>query len=332
MDARTSRYHEVYARWQRDPQGFWGEAAQAIDWIEPPEAGVRSRRGRLRALVRRRRLQHLLERGRPPRRCRAAASRRRSSTIRRSPDRSAPSPTTGCRPRRRCSPASCATSASTRAIASSSTCRWCRRRSIGDARLRAHRRGAFGGVRRLRGERARHPHRRRQAEGDPVRELRPRARPHRQVQAAARRGDRARRPQARRLSHPAAAAGGGDARRPAATTTGPRRATRRSCRALGLRLRAGRRHRSALHPLHVRHDRPAEGRRARQRRPHGRAQMVDAEPLRRRAGRGLLGGLRHRLGGRPQLHRLRRRCCTAAPRSSTKASRSARPTPARSGG
>ena len=37
MDARTSRYHEVYARWQRDPQDFWGEAAHAIDWIEPPK-------------------------------------------------------------------------------------------------------------------------------------------------------------------------------------------------------------------------------------------------------------------------------------------------------
>ena len=36
MDARASRYHEVYARWQRDPQGFWGEAARDIDWIEPP--------------------------------------------------------------------------------------------------------------------------------------------------------------------------------------------------------------------------------------------------------------------------------------------------------
>ena len=35
MDARTSRYHEVYARWLRDPQGFWGEAAADIDWIEP---------------------------------------------------------------------------------------------------------------------------------------------------------------------------------------------------------------------------------------------------------------------------------------------------------
>ena len=37
MDLRTSRYHDVYARWQRDPQGFWGEAARDIDWIEPPK-------------------------------------------------------------------------------------------------------------------------------------------------------------------------------------------------------------------------------------------------------------------------------------------------------
>jgi propionyl-CoA synthetase len=37
MDARSSRYHEVYARWQRDPQGFWGEAAQDIHWFEQPK-------------------------------------------------------------------------------------------------------------------------------------------------------------------------------------------------------------------------------------------------------------------------------------------------------
>src|SRR5437868_2778090 len=49
MDARTSRYHEVYARSMRDPEGFWGEAAQAIDWYEPakkvfdPNAGVYGR-------------------------------------------------------------------------------------------------------------------------------------------------------------------------------------------------------------------------------------------------------------------------------------------------
>jgi propionyl-CoA synthetase len=40
MDAKTtaaaSRYHDVYSRWQRDPQGFWGEAASEIDWIMKP--------------------------------------------------------------------------------------------------------------------------------------------------------------------------------------------------------------------------------------------------------------------------------------------------------
>ena len=44
------------------------------------------------------------------------------------------------------------------------------------ARLRAHRRHPFGGVRRLRGQGTRHPHRRRQAESDPVGELRHRRR------------------------------------------------------------------------------------------------------------------------------------------------------------
>ncbi|MET0537728.1 MAG: propionyl-CoA synthetase [Xanthobacteraceae bacterium] len=35
MDMPTSRYFDAYARWQRDPEGFWEEAAHAIDWIEP---------------------------------------------------------------------------------------------------------------------------------------------------------------------------------------------------------------------------------------------------------------------------------------------------------
>ncbi len=49
MDARSSRYHEVYARWQRDPLGFWAEAAQDIHWFEKPktvfdpEAGIYGR-------------------------------------------------------------------------------------------------------------------------------------------------------------------------------------------------------------------------------------------------------------------------------------------------
>src|SRR3989442_11994569 len=37
MDARTSRYHEVYGRAQSDPEGFWAEAARAIDWYEAPK-------------------------------------------------------------------------------------------------------------------------------------------------------------------------------------------------------------------------------------------------------------------------------------------------------
>jgi propionyl-CoA synthetase len=37
MDARSSRYHDIYARSMRDPEGFWGEAAQAIDWYEPAQ-------------------------------------------------------------------------------------------------------------------------------------------------------------------------------------------------------------------------------------------------------------------------------------------------------
>src|ERR1700744_3187553 len=32
----ASRYPEVYAAWQRDPQAFWAEAAQDIDWVEKP--------------------------------------------------------------------------------------------------------------------------------------------------------------------------------------------------------------------------------------------------------------------------------------------------------
>ena len=32
-----SRYHEVYEGWKRDPEGFWAEAAKAIDWVSPPK-------------------------------------------------------------------------------------------------------------------------------------------------------------------------------------------------------------------------------------------------------------------------------------------------------
>jgi propionyl-CoA synthetase len=34
----ASRYHDVYEGWRRDPEGFWREAARAIDWVKAPEA------------------------------------------------------------------------------------------------------------------------------------------------------------------------------------------------------------------------------------------------------------------------------------------------------
>ena len=49
MAAEASRYHEVYAAWKRDPEGFWAKAASDIDWVKPaerifdPAAGVYGR-------------------------------------------------------------------------------------------------------------------------------------------------------------------------------------------------------------------------------------------------------------------------------------------------
>ena len=63
--------------------------------------------------------------------------------------------------------------------------------------------------------------------------------------------------------------------------------------------------RPALHPLHLRHHRPAQGDRARQRRPRRGADLVDAQHLRGRPRRGVVDRQRRRLGGRPLLHRLR---------------------------
>ena len=45
----ASRYGETYAGWQKNPEGFWGEAAREIDWVEAPrkifdaDAGVYGR-------------------------------------------------------------------------------------------------------------------------------------------------------------------------------------------------------------------------------------------------------------------------------------------------
>ena len=139
------------------------------------------------------------------------------------------------------------------------------------------------------------------AEGRRLRLVRHRAGADRRVQAAARRGDRAGRVEARALHRPPATGARGRAR-PARDSRVARRplAGRRAGR-----LRPARCHRPALHHLHLGDDRAAEGDRPRQRRPRGRARVVDEEHLRRRAGRGVLGGLGHRLDRGPLLHRLR---------------------------
>ncbi|HEY5794160.1 MAG TPA: propionyl-CoA synthetase [Bosea sp. (in: a-proteobacteria)] len=35
--SHANGYASTYARWQADPEGFWREAAEAIDWIKPPQ-------------------------------------------------------------------------------------------------------------------------------------------------------------------------------------------------------------------------------------------------------------------------------------------------------
>ena len=128
MDARTSRYHDVYAHWQRNPEVFWGEAAAAIDWYERPKkifdrhAGIYGRwfTGGIcntcyNALDR-----HVLAGPRP--------AGRADLRFPGHQHRCRPSPTAACCRKCNCSAPCCATSASPRATASSSICRWCRRR------------------------------------------------------------------------------------------------------------------------------------------------------------------------------------------------------------
>ena len=105
------------------------------------------------------------------------------------------------------------------------------------------------------------------------------------------------------LRHPAAAAAGLRTHGRPRSRLGSAARRRARCRQ-GRAVHAGAGDRSALHSLHVGHHGNPEGRRARQWRASGRAEMVDVQPLRRQARRGLVVRLRHRLGRRPQLHRL----------------------------
>ncbi len=284
---------------------FWAKAAREIDWVKPADEDVRSRSRRLRALVRRAPVQHLPQRRRPACRRRAAASRRRSSTTARS---------TGTK----------------RDITYARTARRGRgarrgargpRRGKGDrvilympmipeaviamlacARIGAIHSVVFGG---FAAEGTCDPHRRCEAEGRscplPAASRGPGSCP--TSRSSTRRC---------RLPPPSprpASCSSGRRRRPrfrrGATTIGPKPSPRRAPMGAAAACVPRSRDRSALRALHLGHDRKAQGRRARQRRPHGRAQMVDEEHLRRRTRRGVLGRLRRRLGGRPFLHRLR---------------------------
>ena len=122
-------YADIYAGWKADPEGFWMEAAEAIDWVKPP---TRALFADTRAALR---MVHRCRRSTPAGTPSTAMSRPgaaiswRSSTTARSPIR--PSGITYARtadPRGHALPGRCAPRAWKRATASSSTCRWCPRR------------------------------------------------------------------------------------------------------------------------------------------------------------------------------------------------------------
>ena len=120
----------------------------------------------------------------------------------------------------------------------------------------------------------------------------------------------------------------------AATDRAPRRrlARARSAGAEPADVRPGRGDRPALRPLHLGHDRQAQGRRARQRRSRGRAALV-AWRTSTTSGRATSGGPPPTSAGWSATPTSStRRCWSGARRCSTRASRSARRTPARSGG
>ena len=216
-------------------------------------------RRRLRPLVRRRRLQHLLQRGRPPRRRRPRragrdhlrlAARRHQAHHHLSPR---------CRPRRRCSPPSCADFGVGKGDRVILYMPMVPEAVIGDARLRAHRRDAFGGVRRLcaRSELATRIDDAKpkvilsaSCGIEPGRVVAYKPLLDEAIELAQHKPDAClilQRPQAEATLD----------RRPRPRLAASCATRRSSARKLGLRLRAGRRDRSALHPLHLGHDRHA---------------------------------------------------------------------------
>ena len=172
-----------------------------------------------------------------------------------------------------------------------------------DARLRAARRAAHGRLRRLLGRRARRPAERHGLRGADHPGRGPAQRRHGAAEAQRRRGALTRAGREARRRPAAHRRRGRLERRPRplvarARGRGGRRPRVLPVRADGLRG-------PALPALHERHDREAEGDRAHDGRLPRRHRDDPPLHLRRQARLGLLVRGRHRLGDRPQLHRLR---------------------------
>ncbi len=291
---------EVYARAARDPEAFWAGFARELEWMrpwdsvlkwDPPNArwfdGGHAQRERQ------------LPRSARPRRAPQQGRHHLGRRARRPADADVlglvPA---GQRLRQRPQVARREARRSRGALSAAHP-----RAGHLDARVRANRRGPQRRLRRLQRRVAARSHQR--LPGGPARDGRWRLppRPGRTAQADGRRSAprRAVDQERRRRAAPARCAHSrGARRRPGSVVSPPDAARRRGLRA-GSHERGG----HALRPLHVRHDRQAEGHRAHDGRISHRLLRDDEMGVRPQGGRRLLVHRRHRLGDRPQLRRLR---------------------------
>ncbi len=305
-----AKYKEMYARSIKDPNGFWAEQAKRIDWIKPFTKVKNTSFApaqRLDQMVRGRHAQRRLQLHRPA--SRQARRPDRDHLGRRRPqgrqeDHLQATARRGLPLRQRAEGARRQEGRPRHHLHADDP-------GSGDrhARLHAHRRRAFGGVRRLLAGFARRPHRGLQIDRHHHRRRRRARRP----QDSAQGQHRCRRRQGRRrhLDHRRA-----PHRRQGEHEAGPRRLLRRDRqdRAGRLPVRGDERGGPAVHSLHLGLDRQAEGRAAHHRRLS--RLHLDHASIRVRLSRRrhLLVHRRRRLGHRPQLHRLRPARATAPSR------------------
>ncbi len=247
-----SRYPALHARSISDPEGFWLEAARAIDWFEKPARAFDPTLG----------VYGRWFPGGVTNVCHNAVDRHVAAGRGAQPAIYYDSPVAGREAHRHLCRAANRGGGARRHIARARRGKGRPRRhlhaddprgGVRHAGLRPHRRHPFGGVRRLRRGGAGEPHRRRRAEGRALRLLRHRAEPHRRLQAAARPGADHGQAQAGDLPDLPAPAGRGEAPARPRPRLGERAGRGSGARHLR-RLRAGRGNRPALYPLHLRHD------------------------------------------------------------------------------